>query len=100
MRYLKLYLDLLKLAGRSIAAAWERVCLLGDEWTFCGPTPEDEARWAALERKESTRQIETMLRMQTKREIAQATYAARCARAAEAKRSRKLTWDGRIKCPE
>lgn len=75
----------------------ERLCELGDEWTFCKPTPEDEARWTVLEHFENLRRSMNMLGSMRLEENARVAHAARVARTVEGREKYGLTWDGRIK---
>lgn len=72
----------------------------GDKTTFCGPTPEDEARWAVLEHYENLRRSMNMLGAMRLEENARVAHAARVARIVDGREKYGLTWDGRIKCPE
>lgn len=74
----------------------EWLCKRGDEWTFCGPTPEEEARWAALEFYAVLRQSMNMLTKMSIEKDARADHAARVARTVEGREKYGLTWDGRV----
>ncbi len=84
-------------ARDAIGALVEHLCEVGDRWTFCKPSPEEEARWAALEGKQARADIETGNRMVAMREEAERFHAERIARTVEGREKYGLTWDGRIK---